>query len=113
VLPQRTFITNKCFEIPKYFGIILFITLKLEKEAETLKAQDISDSNWRNILLSVHDYKFQFLAVQFLLTRLKQKLQKDSSPSQVTECINEIKFFFAKYENLPPVQEDLQRIMEG
>lgn len=77
-----------------------------------MKAQDIPDANWRKVLLSDRNYQFKFLAVQILLSRLKQKLKADASPAQMASCINEIKFFFTRYESLPPVQEDLQRILE-
>jgi hypothetical protein len=77
-----------------------------------LKAQDIADNNWRKVLLSDYNYQFKFLAIQILLSRLKQKIKADSSPVQMASCINEIKSFFIKYESLPPVREDLQRILE-
>jgi hypothetical protein len=78
-----------------------------------LQVHDVPDSTWSNILFGKLEVKFKFLAVQILLSRLKLNLQKDASPTRIESYINEIKSLFAKYENLPPVQEDLRKIMEA
>ncbi|HYH02006.1 MAG TPA: hypothetical protein VEC37_02815 [Bacillota bacterium] len=76
-----------------------------------MKIQEIDDSIWRDVLLSNKDYNLNFLAVQILLSRLKSKVQTNSSPEKIAEYVNEMKFFFSRYENLPPVQADLKQLI--
>ena len=43
------------------------------------------------------NYKFSLLSFSMLVTRLKMRYEKDSSPERLQSCANEINTFLQKY----------------
>ncbi|NLY88465.1 MAG: hypothetical protein GX085_02440 [Firmicutes bacterium] len=73
----------------------------------------IADQTWEDLILKDLDLEFEFLALKILLSRLRLKVKTDSTPDAIKNSVEEIKKLFARFENLPSAQKDLQRIIKS
>lgn len=74
---------------------------------------DSKDKKWEQAISGDAEYQFKFLATKILLGRLRLSYQNDSSPQQMSACINELRAFFEKNQNVPVAMEDLKEIVGG
>ncbi len=71
----------------------------------------VSEKILRDIVTGEIEFKFDFLALKILLSRLLLNVKHDASPDSVKKAVNELKEFFKKTQNIPLSQQDLQKIL--
>lgn len=71
---------------------------------------NIPKETWNDLLVGKVTCEFEFLALKILLTRLKMRIIKDSSPAVLQQCLIELNDFLNKNGSLPVVQKDLDKI---
>lgn len=69
-----------------------------------------NDPCWEKAIVGDKQYKFKFLGTKILLGRLRLNYKNESTPGQLLSCVNELKIFFEKNQNIPFAMEDLQQI---
>lgn len=57
------------------------------------------------------DAEFEFLALNILLARLRQKARVKPGSETIQEGVNELQGLLAKFGNLPSAKSDIARIM--
>lgn len=73
----------------------------------------ITDEVCKDIILGRINQEFEFLALKILLSRLRLKSQQDPSPSALQQSVAELKGLFVKFGNMPSMQRDFEKIMNG
>jgi hypothetical protein len=68
---------------------------------------------WLKAISGQAAQNMEFLATKLLLGRLNQSYKRDASPANLKQCVAELRAFFEKNQNLPKVQGDLKKIIEG
>jgi hypothetical protein len=79
---------------------------------ERMKAGDIPDKVWAEVVLGNLDAKFELLALKFLLSRLRGQVRMDRSVSTIHESVEELKRFFSRHDNIPKASRDLEKIFQ-
>lgn len=67
-----------------------------------------TDPAWGKLLLDPTQHQFKFLALKFLMMRLKLSLAQDSGPSNVSKCSTELHGFALQHQKF--VEPDLAPI---
>ncbi len=57
-----------------------------------------SDPKWRNLLQDPTQHQFKFLALKFLMMRLKLALKQDAGPANLSKCSDELHQFAVQHE---------------
>jgi hypothetical protein len=70
-----------------------------------------SDIVWKDILLKKKTYDFEFLALKILLGRLSMDIERNPSEENLNKCAEQLHDLFAKNDNLPTANRDLQKII--
>ena len=70
----------------------------------------ISDQALQELITGKSKVDFEFLAARILLTTLRARARTDSSPAAIAHGVAELKDLLARFEKLPAVQGDLQKI---
>ena len=78
-----------------------------------MKPSNLSDQTLKDLILKELDAEFEFLAFKILLSRLRLKAMYDATPNAINNSIAELRKLFARFENLPTLQRDLEKIMES
>jgi hypothetical protein len=71
----------------------------------------IPDRVWRDLLIKDTNHNFESLSLKIMLARLKTRLKLN--PGEERNCIAELKEMISNHGNLPSLQHDLQKIMNG
>lgn len=75
-----------------------------------MQVSDISDKVWTDIVLGKMDCDFEFLALKFLLVRLRIKVRYNPTDYTIQSCVDELKNGFKMYEHIPVTHQDLEKI---
>lgn len=71
----------------------------------------VPDRVWRNLLIKDSNHNLESLSLKIMLARLKTRLR--INPGEEQNCIVELKEMISNQGNLPSLQRDLQKIMNG
>ena len=71
---------------------------------------DITDPRWKNIVTGKIQHQFGFIPAGMCVSRHVRAVAKDNSAASVNNAVTEIHQFFAKYEQLELVANDLKAI---
>ncbi len=69
---------------------------------------DKSDQRWKELVTGKKKYTFKSLPTKILLGRVVLRAEMDTSPENVTKCVNEVYDYFTK--NIKIVENDLKQI---
>ena len=75
-----------------------------------MQPSDISNKIWNDIVSGNIDCEFEFLALKFLLARLKLKVRYNPTEVTIQACADELKGTFAKYRHIPIASHDLEKL---
>lgn len=66
---------------------------------------------WRTLISQEEHQNFKFLALKFLMNRLRGRLAMDDSPAALDTCVGELHAFAVKHERF--VEADLKPVFEA
>lgn len=69
-----------------------------------------SDPRWSELLTSVSDPGFEFLAARIFMGRAKAQLKQDGSDGNVSKLAAQLQALYVENARLPKVQRDLAKI---
>ena len=72
-----------------------------------------SDPRWSELITSVSDPGFEFLAARIFMGRAKAQLKQDGSPTNVSKLVGQLHALYSENARLPKVQRDLAKIFSG
>jgi hypothetical protein len=79
-------------------------------EEHHMEIPSLQDRIWTDLLTKESLCEFEFLALKLLLNRLKIQVRYDQSTIQ--EAAAELRGMFEKFDSLPKIQGDLQRLLQ-
>jgi hypothetical protein len=87
--------------------------VKTKQEDWTMTIPNESHPGWLKAISGQGNLEFECLATKVIMGRLNQDYRRDPSPGAAKKCAVELRNFFQKNLNLPKVQADLKKIVEG
>jgi len=66
------------------------------------------DDRWTKLAKGEIKHEFKCLPAGLMVSRIRRKLERDSSPAAMQSYANEIHSFFEKYESI--LQDDIKHI---
>jgi hypothetical protein len=69
----------------------------------------ITNQTWVNMLKADKEISFEFLALQLVFFRLKNKVKKD--PTAAAAAAEELKKFFVSNEKIPVAMKELEKLI--
>ena len=68
--------------------------------------------NWAKVISGQLSKNFEFLATKIIIGRLALNYKLNSTSEELKKCIQELRIFFQKHEQMPKAQADLKKIFE-
>jgi hypothetical protein len=75
--------------------------------------ESVSEKVLSDLVLGNINIDFDFLALKIMLSRLRQRVKMEPSPTTIQGCVNELQSFFVKFGHLPKTQQDMEKIFRS